>query len=57
MKYQILIDIREGFTLSDEEYNTLDEAVKEAIRQSYGSFKFKIVQVINWKAKESEKNK
>lgn len=55
-KYRILIDYGayEGMKLWDEEgFDNLDDAVKEAQANSYGS-EFKIIQIIDWKAKEND---
>jgi len=52
-KYKILWDYGgyEGFKFHDNEFDTIDEAVKEAVSQSY-SARWIIVRVINWEAKE-----
>lgn len=52
MKYKILIDYDiEGFKFQDEEFETVDAAVKSAILLN-SSFPFLIVQVIDWEAKQ-----
>jgi len=51
MKYKILTDQgSEGFSMGDDEFTTVDEAVKEAQVNCYGS-KFYIITIINWEAK------
>lgn len=51
-KYKILRDYHsENFVFDDKEYDTVDEAVKAAVTQSYSST-FLIVRIINWEAKE-----
>lgn len=52
MKYKILLDYRtEGFKFQDEEYDTVADAVKNAIELNYCT-PFLIVQIIEWEAKE-----
>jgi hypothetical protein len=52
-KYRVLVDYgTENFAFLDGEYETVDEAVKAAIKNSYTPFK--IVQIINWKAINSD---
>ena len=56
MKYRILIDYgSEGHSFHGEEYETLDEAVKEAIAFN-SAHAFIIVHVVDWKAEELESN-
>lgn len=59
--YRVLIDYgSEGYQFLSKprnhcealEFATVDEAVKEAIRQSHGT-PFLVVQVINWTAEQS----
>ena len=51
-KYRILWDYGNcGYTFSSGEYETVEQAVKEAIALNY-STPFLIVQVIDWEAKE-----
>lgn len=51
-KYKILWDYySDGMSFADEEFNTVDEAVKFATASSY-SAKWLIVHIINWEAKE-----
>lgn len=52
MSYRILQDWgSEGLSIKDKEYETVDDAVKDAIKQCYGN-RFYIIQIIDWKAKE-----
>lgn len=52
MKYRILqYWSTDGFTLIDEEYETVNDAVVSALEKNYGS-RFLIIQVIDWEAKE-----
>lgn len=56
-KYKILIDYGsyEGMKFpTDEEFETVDEAVKMAIGLNYGS-PFLIIKVIDWEATYKEK--
>jgi len=56
MKYKILFDYRsEGYSFHDGEYNTVQEAVKEAIALNY-STPFLIVIVVDWEAKQKDEN-
>jgi hypothetical protein len=52
-KYKILIDngVYEGVSFWDDGHDDLDEAVKVAQANSYGS-KFYIIKVIEWEAKQ-----
>lgn len=51
-KYKILWDYHsEGYQFADEEFESIDAAVKEAVSRSY-SAGFLIVRVIDWEAKE-----
>ena len=51
-QYRVLIDYgTEGLSFWGEGFETIDEAVREAQANSYGS-KFYIVKVIEWKANE-----
>ncbi len=50
MKYKILFDYRsEGFKFQDDEFDTVDAAVKHALDLNYYT-PFLIVSIINWKA-------
>lgn len=50
MKYRIIVNgFSEGWSLSVEEFDTVDEAVKHATKNTYGS-DFLIITVINWTA-------
>jgi 3-dehydroquinate dehydratase len=50
MKYKILWDYNsENWVFHDGEFDSIDEAVKQALSQSY-SAKFIIVSVHDWKA-------
>jgi len=52
MGYKILRDYgTEGFQFDDEEYESIDAAVKDATKMSYGS-PFLIVKIVDWEAKE-----
>lgn len=55
-KYRILFDGgREGYTLHEEEYTTLEKAVKDAIKISTSTtYPFIIIQIIDWEAKEKQ---
>ncbi len=51
MKYKILFDYHtEGYKFQDEEFDSVAEAVKNAIELNY-SAPFLIVQIIEWEAK------
>ena len=51
-KYKILRDYSsENFVFDDEEFETVDSAVKHALASGYSS-PFLIVRIINWEAKE-----
>ena len=53
MKYKILFDYgSDGYKFQDEEYNSVSEAVKQAIKLNYCS-PFLIVQIIDWEARNS----
>jgi len=53
MKYLILIDYgSDGWKFEDEEFDSLDLAVKTAQHKTYGNA-FKIVTIINWEAKQT----
>ena len=52
-KYRVLVDYgTENFAFLDGEYETVDEAVKAATKNSYTPFT--IVKIINWKAINSD---
>ena len=52
MKYKILFDYHsEGFKFQDEEFDTVAEAVKQALELNYMT-PFLIVHVVDWEAKE-----
>ena len=55
MKYRALIDygIYEGLVFIDGEFDNVDDAVRTAQADSYGS-DFYIVRVIDWRAKETK---
>lgn len=54
MKYKILWDYgSEGFKLHDVEYDTVSEAVREAISLNYCT-PFLIVVAIDWEAKQKD---
>ena len=51
MKYRFIIDHHsEGWSLSDAEYETVTDAVKDAAKLSYGS-PFLIITIVEWEAK------
>lgn len=54
-KYYLLMDYgSEGYSFWNEEgYDTVDEVVKEAVSVPHA--KFKIVQIVDWEAKEAGK--
>lgn len=50
MKYKILFDYRtEGFKFDDEEFENIDDAVKQALARN-NCTPFLIVQVVDWQA-------
>ncbi len=52
MKYRVLFDYySEGMKLQDEEFDTVDDAVKWAVGNSNGS-PFFIIRIIDWSADE-----
>lgn len=54
MKYQILFDYGlEGWKFEEQEFDTVDEAVKHAIRTCM-SAPFEIVIIVNWEAIKRE---
>lgn len=55
-KYSILIDGgREGYSIHDTKYDTIEEAVKEGIKISTSTtYPFLIIQTIDWEAKEKQ---
>lgn len=56
MKYQVLIDYGvEGYKFMDGRFDTLDEAVKQALMFNTGHV-FLIVQVVEWEAHPKETN-
>lgn len=53
--YRILLDYRtEGFLFKDEEFGSVDAAVKFATENNYGN-PFFIVQVVDWEATPKKK--
>jgi hypothetical protein len=58
MKYRIMINYGsyEGFKLLEDEFETVDGAVKAAVGLSYGS-PFIIVQIIDWEASITQQPK
>jgi len=54
MKYKIIYDYGlEGWSFGDEEFETVDEAVKKAILNNRGvPVPFLIVKIVDWEARE-----
>jgi len=56
MEYKILVNyLSEGYSLHDDTYNSIDQAVKEAIKKSNGC-EFLIISVIDWRAIDENNN-
>lgn len=54
MKYRILRDnYSDGYRLEDGEYDSVDQAVKAALKSGY-SAPFLIIQITNWQAKPTD---
>lgn len=52
MKYRILIDYgTEGYSLHNDEHETVNDAVVAAHLMNYGN-RFLVIQIIDWEAKE-----
>jgi hypothetical protein len=51
MKYQVIKHTGHDWSLEEQDFDTLNQAVDYGIKNSYGS-DFKIIQIVSWEAKE-----